>query len=116
MLKPRYANKWSRRERRQGRHLMKALRGRYQRSFRRPREALPPLRAEAQAALNAHNPYARTIWFRAIAGHLCRILRAKAPHWIPATPVYFLTIIDNRQVVYPTAGPEGEDRGPTLKE
>lgn len=116
MMPPRYANRWSRRERRQGRHLKKALRGRYQKSFRRPQDELPGLSAEAQTSLNAHNPYSRTIWFRAVAGHLCSKLGATAPDWNPTVPVYFLTVIDTRQKVSPGTGPQGEDEGPSLSQ
>jgi hypothetical protein len=102
LLPPRYASRFSRRERRQGRHLKKALKRRYWRTLlRRPGKDLQLLMGDTTGLLNAHNPYARTKWFRAIAGALCRQLNAGAPHFIPPEPVYFVTIIDRRQVVYP---------------
>lgn len=115
MLKPEYANRWSRRERRQGRHLAKALRARYQKTFPQPNGVLSDIGGEAKTLLSAHNPYARTIWFRAVAGHLCHKLNAKPPKCIPEKPVYFLTVIDRTAVVVPE-GEQGDRTGPSLKQ
>src|SRR3954447_18184924 len=86
------------REKKQGKHLRRALLGRHQRVFRRPKQELRRLRAKQASLLNAHNPYARVRWLRALGGHLCERLGAEAPDWEPHQPVYFLTLIDRKQV------------------
>jgi hypothetical protein len=115
MLLPRYANRFSRRERRQGRHLARHLRGPRQRTFHNVREAMLPIGGDAQGKLNAHNPYARSNWFRALAGNLCHQLGAEPPRFIPPEPVYFLTAIDRRQIINPDAQFD-EPLSPTISE
>jgi hypothetical protein len=116
LLSPKYANRYSRIERRQGRHLKKHLRGPRQKTFFRAVDGLPPLRGEAQGLLNARNEYARGRWFRAMAGNLCRELGAKPPRFIPPWPVYFLTVTDRRQIVYPGHDEEQGFKSPTVEQ
>ncbi len=96
-----YLNRFQRRERRQGRHLAKALRGRYQKTFRRPRKELRRLGLDAKASLNAHNPHSRIALFAGVAKGLCKHLNIRPPYWTPPATMYFLTIIDRRQVQFP---------------
>src|SRR4051794_22606814 len=88
------------REKKQGVHLRKALLGRHQRVFRRPKREIRRLRARKLSLLNASNAYARIRWMRGLGGYLCEHLGAQAPDWVPDQPVYFLTIIDQEQVHY----------------
>jgi hypothetical protein len=113
LLPPKYANRYCRIERKQGRHLKKHLRGWRQKTFRRAIDGLPPLRGEAEGLLNAHNEYARSRWFRAMAGNLCLEVGARPPDFVPDRPVYFLTLLDGQQIVYPD---QDEDDSPTLQE
>jgi hypothetical protein len=111
MIKVKYALQFLRRNRKQGQHLRKALRGRWQKSFGEPRKAVKRLGLLREHELNAHNPNSRAKLFRALAGNLARTLAAKPPLFIPQMPVYFVTVIDHQQVVYPdesdTQGWEG---------
>jgi hypothetical protein len=103
-------------ERKQGRHLKKHLRGPRQRTFRRAIDGLPPLRGEAQGLLNAHNEYARGQWFRAFAGNLSQELRAEPPRFYTPEPVYFVTVTDQRQIVYPDYEEEDNPSIPTIRQ
>ena len=85
------------REKKQGLHLRKALLGRHQTVFQRPRREIPQLRAKRASLLNAHNAYARVRWMRGLGGYVCEHLGAEAPDWLPDQPVYFLTVIDQEQ-------------------
>src|SRR3982750_3609132 len=89
------------RGKKQGLHLRKALLGRHQTVFQRPRREIRQLRAKRASLLNAHNAYARVRWLRALGDHLFEILGAEAPDWLPDQPVYFLTLIDQEQVYRP---------------
>jgi hypothetical protein len=48
-----------------------------------------------------------------MAGNLCLEVGARPPDFVPERSVYFLTLLDQRQIVYPT---RGEDESPTLEE
>src|ERR671912_362775 len=101
MLLPwKYAGRWCRIERWQARHLRRHLLRPRQKTFRRGIDGLPPLRGGAKGLLNAHNGFARGAWFRAMAGNLCLELGTKPPRFVPPEPVYLLTVIDERQIVY----------------
>jgi hypothetical protein len=96
-----YVQQFTRRIRKQGQHLRKHLGGPRQRSFDEVDEALEPLRRHNRGLLNAHNPYARERFFRAVAGNLARHLGAEAPKFELSEPVYFVTLIDRRHIVNP---------------
>src|SRR5829696_4422979 len=89
---------FAKRERKQGWHLRGTLLDRYQKTFSEPKPEIRRLRAKKGSLLNASNAYSRILWMRALGGYLCEHLGAKAPHWEPDQPVYFLTIIDQEQV------------------
>ena len=89
------------RERDQGAHLVKALRGRYQKTFSKPQLEVRKLTRRARWRLNAHNPHSRTLWFTALARELSRQLEGDT-HFIQMDrPIYFVTIIDDRQKIIP---------------
>ncbi len=89
------------RERDQGAHLVKALLGHYQKTFSKPQLEVRKLTRRARWALNAHNPHSRTLWFTALARELSRQLEGD-PHFIQMDrPIYFVTIIDDKQTIFP---------------
>ncbi|CAA2158540.1 hypothetical protein MBRA_03808 [Methylobacterium brachiatum] len=101
MLSQAAFTRFSAREHIQAINLIAGLRGRHQREFRRPERKVRRLRPSRAEALAAHNPFARELWMREWGGQLCRRLGARAPDWDPREPVFFVTLIDERQLVYP---------------
>ena len=78
----------------QGRHLRKALMGHHQQIFLYPWKEVKRLKRDHRCHLGAFNGHARSLWFRALGGNICRRLGARPGVWIPDKPVYFLTLID----------------------
>lgn len=95
------------REHNQAAHLIKSLRGHYQKEYAKPEREVRRLRRNLAHKLAAHNPYAREYWMREWGGRLCHRLGAAAPDWEPRQPVFFITLIDEQQIVYPA----GVERG-----
>jgi hypothetical protein len=114
LLNPKYANRHARIERKQGRHLKRFMRKEGRNSIFYAEKWLAPRKGGAQGLLNAHNEFARTMWFRALAGNVCQEVNATPPRFIPPQPVYILTIIDGQQIVYPDYGEEDGFHSPTL--
>ena len=98
ILDKQFAQKFTRRERRQGQHLRRALLGRHQKIFLSPKKDRRRLSKANRFALLACNGYGRAHWFRLLAGHIARCVGAKPPHYIASSPIYLLTIIDKRQL------------------
>jgi hypothetical protein len=95
--------------------LHKHLRGPRQKSFYHVSKALEPLRRNQQSRLNAHNMYARANFWRALTWYFCAQVGAKPPRFIPRMPVYFVTVVDHRQTIYPDQTRPGEpDQGPSF--
>jgi hypothetical protein len=92
------ARQFTRRERRQGRHLRKSLRGHHQKIFLSPEDELSRLGKANRYAFGASNGYARAYWFRLLAGHVAPHVGAKPLRYVASSPIYHLTIIDKRQL------------------
>jgi hypothetical protein len=61
---------------------------------------LSPLKKDAATELNAHNGFARAMWYRDVARRLCKHLNACPPDRTQRTPVYHLTIVSRLDVVW----------------
>lgn len=92
-------NRFAKREHDQAIRLIMALRGHHQREYRRPEREVRRLRERQMHRLGAHNAFAREQWMRVLGGELCKVLGARPPRWRPKQPVYFVTLIDHRQIV-----------------
>ena len=101
------------RELRQGAHLAKALVGRHQMSFTRPRRELRRLKLKKAVLLIAHNPHSRCLWFKSLVRHLGNVVEAKPPSYQLGSALYFVTIIDRNQTIDPDFEWNGEGKNPT---
>lgn len=64
--------------------------------------------------LGAQNPYARDFWMRSLGAGLSRCVGARAPNWAAQAPVYFVTLIDDGQIVYPAGCERGWRPNPQI--
>lgn len=97
MLLPRHdMTQFIERELQQGQHLERALLGRWQDVYRRPKRQVRRLAKQRRFDLTATNPHARVAWMRTLGANLFDHLGATAPHWQPRGPVYFVTLVDKR--------------------
>ncbi|MGA4551116.1 hypothetical protein [Methylorubrum aminovorans] len=115
-LPPHAFSRFAMREHDQAIRLILALRGSRQREFSRPAQEVRRLREGQAHRLYAHNAFARERWMRALGGQLCAALGARAPRYQPVRPVWFVTLIDRRQIVrgpYTTRFPRPD---PTFRE
>ena len=98
-LPPHAFDRFAVREHDQAIRLIVALRGFRQREFSRPAQEVHRLREGQAHRLYAHNAFARERWMRALGGQLCAALGARPPRYRPVQPVWFVTLIDRRQIV-----------------
>lgn len=111
MLPLHYFSCWSLRDKRRGWRLAKFLRihGRHHR--------LHLVSRLGAQALNASNAFARTRFRRELATRLFKKLDACEPDFIPARPVWFLTVVAKDMVAYPgTFDRYGEPIEPTARQ
>ena len=93
--------RFSVREHAQASRLIEGLRGYHQQIYARPEREVRRLGRRWASELGAQNPYARERWMRSLGAGLCREVGAHAPDWAPQVPVFFVTLIDETQIVYP---------------
>lgn len=98
-LPPHAFDRFAVREHDQAIRLILALQGFHQREFSHPAQEVHRLREGQAHRLYAHNAFARERWMRALGGQLCAALGARPPRYRPAQPVWFVTLIDRRQIV-----------------
>jgi len=98
-LPPYVFDRFAVREHDQAIRLIMALRGSHQREYPRPAREVHRLREGQARRLYAHNAFARERWMRALGGQLCAALGARPPRYRPVQPVWFVTLIDRRQIV-----------------
>lgn len=98
-LPPHAFDRFAVREHDQAIRLILALRGFHQREFARPAQEVHRLRDGQAHRLYAHNAFARERWMRALGWQLCAALGAQPPRYRPTQPVWFVTLIDRRQIV-----------------
>ena len=103
------------RELRQAAHLRRALRGRYQKTFSKVDGALAGLRRARVKTLLAHNPSSRCRWLRAVVARLSPLVGARPPGYILHQPLYFVTIIDRRQINDPDLELNSRKNNPSWK-
>ena len=101
------------RELRQGAHLRRAIKGRYQKTYPRSGKELARLRRARVRSLIAHNPYSRTWWFRAVVAGLSELIGARPPEYLLRRPLFFVTIIDRRQIIDPDLDLNSRTENPT---
>lgn len=94
MLKRNDVLSFLKRETDQGKHLQVALKQHHQKIFLCPSKEMERLKRDHRWFLGAFNGYARALWFRSVAGRLCKHLGARPNEWLPDQPVYSLTLID----------------------
>lgn len=99
--------RFSVREHAQAARLIEGLRGYHQQVYDRPEREVRRLGRRQAGKLGTQNPYAREYWMRSLGAGLCRHVGARAPNWEPRIPVFFVTLIDEEQIAYPT----GSERG-----
>lgn len=98
-LPPHAFARFAMREHDQAIRLIMALRGFHQREYPRPALEIHRLREGQARRLYAHNAFARERWMRAMGGQLCAALGARPPRYRPVQPVWFVTLIDRRQIM-----------------
>jgi hypothetical protein len=98
-LPPHAFHRFAVREHDQAIRLILALRGSRQREYSHPAREVHRLREGQARRLYAHNAFARERWMRVLGGHLCAALGARPPRYRPVQPVWFVTLIDRRQIV-----------------
>lgn len=98
-LPPHVFDRFAVREHDQALRLIMALRGSHQREYSRPAREVHRLREGHAHRLYAHNAFARERWMRALGGQLCAALGARPPWYRPVQPVWFVTLVDRRQIV-----------------
>jgi hypothetical protein len=105
-LPHRYARTFTRRELEQGRHLRKALRAPKQKMHGKWSMSLRPLRKESARLLDSHNGYSRARWFRRLAQLLCEQVGARPAKFVPATTVFFVTLVNREDLIKDDGGDE----------
>lgn len=93
--------RFSLREQAQASRLIGGLRGYHQQIYLTPEREVRRLGRRQASELGAQNPYARERWMRSLGAGVCREVGARAPNWEPCVPVFFVTLIDETQIVYP---------------
>ncbi|WP_145984673.1 hypothetical protein [Methylobacterium aquaticum] len=106
--------RFSVREHAQAARLKKGLRGYHQQVYDRPEREIRRLGRRRAGELGAQNPYAREYWMRSLGAGLCREVGAQAPDWVPRVPVFFVTLIDEDQIVYPADCTRGYRPNPEI--
>ena len=96
-----HISKFLEHEHHQGRLLREALRQNRGQFYRGARRELRRVSKKQARALYAHNPYARALLFEHLSKMVHAAVGARLPSWLPDRPVYFITIIDRRQIVPP---------------
>lgn len=104
------------REHAQATRLIGGLQGYHQQVYDRPEREVRRLRRGRAGELGAQNPYAREYWMRSLGAGLCRCVGARAPDWVPQVPVFFVTLIDETQIVYPEGCTRGWRPNPRMKD
>lgn len=106
--------RFSVREHAQATRLIEGLRGYHQQVYARPEREVRRLGRRWAGELGAQNPYARERWMRSLGAGLCREVGARAPDWAPQVPVFFVTLIDETQIVYPAGCTRGYRPNPRI--
>lgn len=106
--------RFSVREHAQATRLIGGLRGYHQQVYAQPEREVRRLGRRWAGELGAQNPYAREYWMRALGARLCREVGARAPDWTPRVPVFFVTLIDESQIVYPAGCERGWRSNPEI--
>lgn len=106
--------RFSVREHAQANRLIGGLLGYHQQVYARPEREIRRLGRREAGELGAQNPYAREYWMRALGARLCREVGARAPDWTPRVPVFFVTLIDESQIVYPAGWERGWRSNPEI--
>lgn len=102
------------REHAQASRLIGGLRGYHQQIYLKPERQVRRLGRRQASELGAQNPYAREFWMRSLGAELCREVGARAPDWAPEVPVFFVTLIDEAQIVYPAGCTRGYRPNPQI--
>jgi hypothetical protein len=98
LLDQNHGRRFIERELNQGLKLREALHKGRKKLFLSPQFELCRLSRASRYALGASNGYARAYWFRLLAGHVAGHVGAKSPNYVASSPIYHLTIIDERHV------------------
>ena len=97
------------RERRQGRRLMRALMDSRQQFVADTWSKYSKLLRINRWMMNAHNHHSRAFWFTVMAQELARHLAGDPSLTRIDQPIYFVTIIDRQQVIDPAMNQDDQD-------